>query len=134
VTGPKIFISYSHSDKAWATEFAKALQEAGLDVWFDDFRIEAGESLVEALEEGLRKSDDIVLLLSSDSIRKPNLFFEIGAALAMKKRIIPIVPQDLDASRLPLLLQRIKYLIRKSPGESAKEVANALDAIHGEAA
>ncbi|MBI1927764.1 toll/interleukin-1 receptor domain-containing protein [Candidatus Poribacteria bacterium] len=131
---PKVFISYSHSDQEWTREFAETMVNIGLNVWFDEFNIKAGQSLGEALEKGFRESDVVVLLINSENVNRPNLFFEIGAALGMNKRIIPVVSKDFETYKLPLPLQRIKFLVQKSPEETAKELATAIEAIYGEAA
>jgi len=131
---PKVFISYSHSDPEWTREFAETMVNIGLNVWFDEFNIKAGQSLGEALEKGLRESDIVVLLINSENVNRPNLFFEIGAALGMNKRIIPVVSPNFEAYTLPLPLQRIKFLVQKSPEETAKELATAIEEIYGEAA
>ena len=86
------------------------------------------------MEDGLRESDAMVLLISPDHITRPNLYFEIGAALGMNKAIIPVVPKDFDYHGLPLPLQRIKFLVRNSPEETAKELATAVASLAGEAA
>lgn len=130
----KVFISYSHSDKEWARKFAETLASSGVEVWFDEFNIKPGQPLVEALEKGLRESDAVVLLINAENVNRPNLFFEIGAALGMNKAIIPVVPKDFEYSKLPLPLQRIKFLVRNSPEETARELASAVEALYGEAA
>ena len=130
----KVFISYSHSDKEWAREFAGTIANTGVEVWFDEFDIKPGQPLVEALEKGLRDSDAVVLLINSENVNRPNLFFEIGAALGMNKAIIPVVPKDFEYHKLPLPLQRIKFLVRNSPEETAKELAMAVESLYGEAA
>jgi hypothetical protein len=131
---PKVFISYSHSDKLWARKFAETIASNGVEVWFDEFNIKPGEPLVESLEKGLRESDAVVLLLNAENINRPNLFFEIGAALGMNKAIIPVVPEGFEYHRLPLPLQRIKFLVRNSPEETARELAMAVAVLDGEAA
>jgi hypothetical protein len=131
---PKVFISHSSSDKDWARKFAETLEHNGLEVWIDESRIKGGQAWVEALENGLRESDAVVLLISPDNINRPNLFFEIGAALGMNKAIIPVIPKDFDSHKLPLPLQRIKFLIRNSPEDTAKELATAIESLAGEAA
>jgi hypothetical protein len=131
---PKVFISYSHSDKDWARRFAKTIADSGLDVWFDEFNIKPGQPLVEGLENGLRESDAVVFLINTENKTSPNVYFEIGAALGMNKTIIPVIPEDFDYHRLPLPLQRIKFLIRNSPEDTAKELTTAVEALSGEAA
>jgi hypothetical protein len=130
----KVFISYSHSDKEWARRFAETIANSGVEVWFDEFNILPGQPLVEALEKGLRESDAVVLLINTENMDRPNLFFEIGAALGMNKTIIPVVPKDFDYRKLPLPLQRIKFLVRNSPEETAQELAIAVESLAGEAA
>lgn len=134
MTPHKIFISHSNADKSWAREFAKRLSSTGADVWFDEFNIKPGDSIRESVEKGLRGSDMIVLLINDQSVGSSNFFFELGAAVGMNKKIVPIVPEGFSVSKLPLSVQRRKYLIRKSPKETAKELAAGLELIQGEAA
>lgn len=130
----KIFISYSHSDQDWARVFAQTLATSGIEVWFDEFNIKPGEPLVESLEKGLRESDAVVLVLNAENMRRPNIFFEIGAALGMNKPIIPVVPAGFESHKLPLPLQRIKFLIRNSPEKTAHALTSAVAVFDGEAA
>lgn len=131
---PKVFISYSHADHSWAREFAKSMVDHGIDVWFDQFTVRAGDSLSDALEDGLRKSDALVLLITPESLGRPNLFFELGAAFGLNKKIIPIISEDIDTTALPIPLKRIKFLRRKSPAETARELAAEIATLYGEAA
>src|SRR5438445_291680 len=78
------------------------------------------------LEAGLRESDVLVALIDPSSSLKPNLFFELGAAIGMGKRVVPIVPREFDASKLPFELRTRRYLIRDSPEDTAEELAHAL--------
>src|SRR5207244_3561474 len=89
----RVFISHSAGDADWARSFAQALKERGVTVWFDEFDLRPGESVRDALEAGLRSSDVLVALLDADSPSRPNLFFELGAAIGMGKRVVAIVPK-----------------------------------------
>ena len=124
----QIFISYSSADADWARSFAEALKQRGEKVWFDQFEISAGESLRDALEKGLRASDVFVTLVEPDSLKKPNLFFELGAAIGMRKKVVAIVPKDIDPSQLPIELRLRRYLVRNSPEGTAEELSHALTA------
>ncbi|HVE70114.1 MAG TPA: toll/interleukin-1 receptor domain-containing protein [Thermoanaerobaculia bacterium] len=124
----QVFISYSHNDAVWAKSFAEALSKRGVDVWFDQFRVQPGESLRDALEDGLRSSDIVVTLIDSTSPSQPNLFFELGAAIGMGKRVVAIVPRGLSAAQLPPEIRLRRYLTRDSPEETAEELSHALTA------
>src|SRR5271170_6267426 len=117
----KVFISHSANDADWARSFAQALKERGVTVWFDEFDVQPGESVRDAVEAGLRSSDVLVALLDADSSSKPNLFFELGAALGMGKRVVAMVPKDLDPGVLPLDVRLRRYLIRDTPEQTAQE-------------
>ncbi len=123
---PKVFISHSAIDADWARSFAEALKSRGVSVWFDEFDVPPGESLREGLESGLRGSDVFVALLDPEYPDKPNLFFELGAAIGMGKRVVPIVPKGLDPRSLPLDVRLRRYLVRNSPEQTAEELSNAL--------
>jgi hypothetical protein len=125
---PQIFISYSSASADWARSFAEALKKRGLGVWFDQFEIAAGESVIAAMETGLRESDVFVALVEPGSLHRPNLFFELGAAIGMQKRVVAIVPKGIDPSQLPIELRLRRYLIRDSPEETAEELSHALAA------
>lgn len=124
---PKVFISYSQDDAAWVQPFAEALRRQGVDVWFDTSQVKIGESVRDAIEEGLRRSDAIVTVLSRANVPQPNnVLFEFGVALGAKKRLIPIVAPDLADSEIPFGLRTRKYLRKGTPDVAAREVAEAL--------
>jgi len=124
----RVFISHSARDADWARSFAQALKKRGVTVWFDEFDVRPGESVREALEAGLRSSDVLVAFLDAESSSKPNLFFELGAAIGMGKRVVVIVPKDLDPSVVPLDVRLRRYLIRDTPEQTAEELSNTLQA------
>jgi len=123
-----VFISHSARDADWARSFARALKERGVDVWFDEFDVRPGESLRDALEAGLRNSEVLVALVDAEAPSSPNLFFELGAAIGMGKRFVPIVPKDLDPKVLPLDFRLRRYLIRSTPEQTAEELSDSLRA------
>ena len=122
----RVFISHTQRDAEWARSFAKALKERGVSVWFDEFDVQPGESLREALESGLRNSDVLVAVLDAEAPAKPNLFFELGAAIGMGKRVVPIVPKGIDLGALPLDFRLRRYLVRDTPEQTAEELTTTL--------
>jgi hypothetical protein len=74
----------------------------------------------------LRGSDVLVTLLDSDSSSRANLFFELGAAIGMGKRVVSIVPKGIDPASLPLNIPLGRYLIRDSHELTVEELSNTL--------
>lgn len=66
------------------------------------------------------------MILSSNSIESPSMFFELGAAFADHKRIIPILSEDIDPHRIPVMLTNLPYLRPSSASEAAKYVAEVI--------
>ncbi len=97
----KLFISHSIEDADWARSFAKALKERGVTVWLEDFEVKPGESWGDANESALRSSDVLVPLLDGETSSTRVFFFELGAAIAMGKRVVPILARGLDPAVLP---------------------------------
>jgi predicted nucleotide-binding protein len=122
----KVFISYSHDDADWVRQFAEALRAQHVVVWTDEWQINVGEPLREAIEAGLRSSDAIVSVLTRSNAQRPNVLFELGVALGMGKPLISIIPPDLDSSAIPFGLRTRRYLTKGLPDEAAREVAEAL--------
>jgi predicted nucleotide-binding protein len=123
---PNVFISDSHEDSAWVRQFAEALKDLDVAVWFDEWQIKAGDPLREALEQGLRNNDAIVAVLSAANIVRPNVFFELGVALGLGKRLIPILSQDVNERQIPFDVRSRRYLKQESPEATAREVAAAV--------
>jgi TIR domain len=50
---PNVFISYSHEDSEWVRQFAKALKDLDVAIWFDEWQIKAADPLRDAIEIGI---------------------------------------------------------------------------------
>lgn len=123
---PKVFISYPREESSWVQGFADSLRERGVDVWFDRYEIQAGDDFRKSLEAGMRHSDGVVFLLTTPAARNPSLLFEIGAAMGMGKRVIPIVTPGMDPAAIPVDLRLRGWVVRGEPASTAMEVASAL--------
>ena len=113
------------------SEFSAALRHTGIHVWFDADEIKPGERWQEAIEEALRESRVLVVVLSPHSFENPGRFFELGAALGGDKRIIPVIASDIDWNELPPLIRQFQSVKEPSPAEAARVVAGAIPEIVG---
>jgi predicted nucleotide-binding protein len=118
----KVFISYAHQDQEWVDQFTAELAKKGVNVWLAENEIAVGESIVDKLEEALRSSETIVFVLGPESVHSSNLFFELGAALGMGKRVIAVVNKEVGFADLPGPIRLRKYLVMEDPQHTASEV------------
>lgn len=66
-----VFISYATEDKDQvATPLAKALDDRGISVWYDDFELQAGDSLIERIDEGIARCQFGLVILSNSFFGK----------------------------------------------------------------
>jgi TIR domain len=122
-----VFLSYSFKDKTWVSEFASALRAGGIKAWFDVADLAPGEHWQEKIQEALRESSTLVIILSPNSVDSPWTFFELGAAVADNKRIIPVLLEGIDLARVPIPFRQFQALRGQSPIEAGKKVAEVLE-------
>lgn len=89
------FISYAGDDKSILSKpLANKLRNEGLNIWFDDFELNPGDSLTEKISSGLNQSKFGICIFSPAFFKKPWPQFEIKGMvqllLSNKLRIIPI--------------------------------------------
>jgi len=71
ITEWDVFISHASEDKdSFARPLANALTEKGLSVWFDEFTIKVGDRLLGSIEQGLKKSEYGIVVLSPSFFAK----------------------------------------------------------------
>ncbi len=123
-----VFLSHAKEDKEWVKEFAATLEDAGVHVWFDR-EIEPGQEWERAIEEALRDSSTLVLILTSHNLKSRWMFFEVGAAIADHKKIIPILAQDIEMSQLPTFMKSFPIIEERSPTKAGTRVTEAMERI-----
>ncbi len=124
-----VFISYANKDRDWVNSLVEALSNKGLCVWYDETNIKPGDSILGGLEEGLRDSRYIVMLLTPDTVNSNWAAAELGAALAMKKVLIPIVSEDMPIEDLPGPVRSRRFLRKGDPKSTAEEIARSIVSI-----
>src|SRR4051812_3159315 len=89
-----VFISYASEDKSFARGLATGLKSERLQVWFDEFSLEAGDSLRRSIDQGLSKSRYGVVVLSTNFFKKAWPQRELDGLMARDdgstKVIIPV--------------------------------------------
>jgi TIR domain/FHA domain len=107
----RIFISHASEDKRLARAVAAVLRRQGWQPWIDESDILGGSSWAASIQQALRASSVVVLLVTANSVSKEWVLDEIVAARNLR---VPIIPAFLEDVRLPdelrFMLQRTEYV------------------------
>jgi hypothetical protein len=106
-----VFISHRRSDTKEAERLAKDVRGAGHQVWFDEWEINIGDSIVERMNQGLSGTVYVVVCYSSAGIETPWMGREWLSALArqLDGHGVTILPVLLTGGAPPAILADIKY-------------------------
>jgi hypothetical protein len=86
-----IFVSYSRLDAAAAKELAAHVTARGDSVFIDYQDIKGGAEFMDVIGKKIARSEVVLLLLSPRATNSKWVRWEIGWALQLEKRIIPLV-------------------------------------------
>jgi len=102
----KVFLSYSLADKEIAKRVVNGLVSRDIEGWFDEYELEAGQSLYESIENTISAGDYVVVLLSESSVKSPWVNHELAHILLsdFNKRYITILPVLIDNVGIPFPL------------------------------
>jgi len=122
-----IFISHNKRDAEVGRRLGAQLKLVGADVWFDEWEIRAGDSIVGSVSDALESFDTFLLLWSDHAAKSGWVRAELEAALTrrLSGRNIRVIPIRLDGTPLPALVSSYKYLAMD------EGVAPAVDEIMG---
>lgn len=115
---PSFFVSYSREQEREAEDLKSILASYGRSVWFDLENISIGDLWRNEIETGIFRSDELVLLLSDDSLKSKVVAEEVAIGLKYDKLIRPLVIARLSVP-IPEYLGRYHYddLTNKSSPE-----------------
>jgi hypothetical protein len=107
----QVLISSTPRDRDIAENLAQLVREAGASVLSVEQTPPQGESIDFAFRRALKRSDELVVILTDRSLDNPYLLFEMGAAFSLRKLVIPILVGVEDSEITPPLAQfrYVKY-------------------------
>lgn len=102
----KIFLSHSTKDSKLATRIAEDLRRNSIDVWFDEWEIFVGDSIISKVQEGLNSCDFLGVLFTKNSLKSSWVEKEWQSILykeTNKKEII-LLPIKGDNCEMPFIV------------------------------
>ena len=109
--GVRVFICHASEDKTVARQLAQAMTRLGADVWFDEWVIKVGDSIVEKINDALGTVSHLIVLLSKTSVTRPWVKKELSSALiqGLSQAPITVLPLRLDDAPIPPIPADLKY-------------------------
>jgi len=110
-TSKPVFICHSSQDKDFVRSLASDLNKHSVDVWFDEWEINVGDSITQKVSAGIHESSWLAIVLTKNAISSSWVQKELGSGLTRElheKRVfvLPLLKEDCD---IPMLLSDKKY-------------------------
>jgi hypothetical protein len=88
-----VFVSHATADKWLAKTFCEKIEAIGASTFRDDRDINGGDDIPEAIRAQIQQSRELVVLLTPESVDRPWVLIEVGAAWCRRKeyRIVPVL-------------------------------------------
>ena len=94
---PTAFLSYARADQDRAAKLARALEVAGVDLWWDTM-IEGGAAFAKSIEAALENSNAVIVVWSAASVGSDWVLDEAAKGRDLRK----LVPVTFDGTEAPL--------------------------------
>jgi hypothetical protein len=107
---PRIFISYSRKDMAFADRLEASLKARGFEPLIDRDEIYAFEDWWTRIEKLIGKADTVVFVLSPDAVASQVALKEVAYAASLNKRFAPIVCRHVEDAAVPEALRKLNFV------------------------
>jgi hypothetical protein len=104
---PDCFISFSSREEPIARQVHSVLTSQNVDVFLAPLSLRAGDQWSEEIKRKLRDSSWVLFLASEAACQSPYAQQEIGMAIALSKKVVPII-WDMSPSDLPDWLKDVQ--------------------------
>ena len=75
----KVFISHSSKDHDFVMLLAEKLRKDLIDIWVDEWELQVGDSIVQKIDEGIKKSSFLIIVFSKYSIKSNWVLRELSS-------------------------------------------------------
>ena len=132
----EVFISYSEEDGEITQKIANTLKRESLTIWTNKTDIKAGAEFQKQINKGIEEADNLIYLISANSLRSRYCQQEIEYALANNKRIVPLLVEKIQLETIPpeiLTLQFIDFTEYKNKDKYCLSVDKLIKTLHQDA-
>ena len=93
-------------DSEFAERLANDLRSAGVSLWFDQYDILPGDRWDSAVQNALKSSPWLLVVLSPHSVASENVMDEVAEALKLGKKVVPVLHLQCE---IPFRIARLQY-------------------------
>lgn len=127
MSGTKVFLSYAIADRDFAQDLRGRIEKLGLTIEEPSETLTAGSVWAEAVAAGIRRADAFLLVVpTAGSSGANNAFFEAGAARALGKRVIAVVPERAPGNLRELPTDVSSFIVTDASSQPMEQVAKTL--------
>ena len=123
----KVFISHSMKNIELVNQAKAMLEQKGLNAYVAVSEPEPGEKLDEKIVNHIKSSSYFLLLYTKDAEGSPWVNSELGIAISMNKKIIPIIEEGVQ---LPSIISGLEYVKLDSINPETC-IRSVCDYLHG---
>lgn len=129
-----VFLSHTSANKPFVEDIIPYLTRHGFPVWYDKVNIDYGQSIVSAIQKGIKDSGAVIFFISKKFLASSWCEKEMEGFLTRygsgsKILTLSVVFPDVSRDDLPIFLQSLKYVRisdENDPEEASKELVPTL--------
>ncbi|MDX2078224.1 MAG: toll/interleukin-1 receptor domain-containing protein [bacterium] len=128
----QVFISYKRDDLGiyFTKELMRQLENYEFEVWLDSSKIPYGDNWRDEIDEGIRESFAVIVVLTPLATLSQYVTYEWSYALGLRKRVIPLILQKLDSPHeIHPKLEPLNYINFTEGRKPFDELINRLNEI-----
>jgi len=126
-----VFISYSHKDEEFILDLALALKkESTFRTWIDKKDILPSTKWKEEIGAGIVGAHTFIFVISNTSVKSDYCKKEIDYAFTNKKRVIPVVREDVKNELVDPRLRELHWIFLRRTDSYEDEKKRLIDALN----
>jgi TIR domain len=123
----QVFISHATADKWIAVKICESIEKFGAKTFRDDRDINGGDDIPEEIRRQIKQSREMLVLWTPESMNRPWVTLEIGAAWGEGKRMrITIVRYHVPVDTVPAMLKNRKSITLNEVDQYLDELKNRI--------
>jgi predicted nucleotide-binding protein len=127
----QVFVSHATADKWIAKTLCEKIETTGATTFRDDRDIHGGDDIPDEIRRQIRKSKEIVVVLTPESINRQWVILEVGAAWGWSKRMrIIIFMCHVSVDPIPDMIKNKKAMSLNEIDSYLSELAHRVRGYH----